>query len=82
MARVRVQMNSRGARSLLRSDEVMRDLQRRGRAIASAAGPDMDMESGLTSQRARVAVLARSAKAMRAEAMHKSLTRAIDAGRA
>jgi len=84
MARVRVDMRQRGARQLLRSPEVLAELERRGRAIRDAAGGE---EAGYEAQpytgknRARVSVRTWTPEAMRREAREKRLLRALDAGR-
>lgn len=75
-------LNSAGVRQLLRSPEVLDDLEARARRIASAAGPGMEVDSGVTSGgRARAAVFTATPEAIRNERGRKALTRAIDAGR-
>lgn len=81
MANVRVKMNSKGARALLRSHEVQDDLRKRADRIAARAGAGFEVESGRGTNRARAAVITKTARAMRAEAKDKRLTRALDAGR-
>ena len=78
---VRVVLNRKAVRDLLRSAEVKADLERRARSIAAAAGPGNEMESETGSNRARAAVVTETAEAMHAEATNRSLTRALDAGR-
>lgn len=81
MANVRVKMNSKGARAVLRSEEVRADLARRAGRIAAAAGVGFAADSSVGANRARAAAYTASARAARAEAKDKRLTRALDAGR-
>lgn len=71
------------ATKLLKSPEVLADLERRANAIAAAAGgsPDYEVDSRLGAERARASVVTATAEAMRDEATSRTLTRAIDAGR-
>lgn len=80
---IRVQMNSDGARAILRSERVRQDLERRGRAMAAAAGgePDFEVESQIGDNRARASVRTATHEAREAEANERALTKAIDAGR-
>lgn len=80
MANVRVVLNRAGMRELLRSPEVLADLERRGYAIAAAAGPGHRVESQVGSTRARVAVITDTFDAARNEAINRTLTSAIGAG--
>jgi hypothetical protein len=82
MANVKVKLNRKGVVELLKSAEVANDLDRRAQAIASAAGPGHRIEESETPNRARVAVITDTFEAMRREATERSLTRAVDAGRA
>lgn len=82
MATFKLELSSEGVKALLRSPEVRRDLEARARRIASAAGPGMVTDSGITSGgRARAAVYTGTVQAIRNERGRKALTRAIDAGR-
>lgn len=81
MPDVKIVLNRRGIQQLLRSREVQRDLERRGRAIAAAAGPGHRIESEIGPHRARVAVITDTPEAMVTEATARTLTRALDAGR-
>lgn len=81
MANVRVVLNRRGVKELLRSPEVLADLTRRADAVASAAGPGHVVDAEVSPNRARAAVITGDLDAMRAEATNRTLTRAIDAGR-
>lgn len=78
---IRVVMNRRGVAELLKSAEVQADLERRSEAIAAAAGPGMEVDVRVGRTRARASVRTGDIDAMLAEANHKALTRAIDAGR-
>lgn len=88
MADVRIELNSDGMKALLNSRGVQRDLSRRARRVADTAG------SGFRSfvsaegigvirgtDRARAMVWTATFAARRAEATHRTLTRAIDAAR-
>jgi ubiquinone/menaquinone biosynthesis C-methylase UbiE len=83
MASVRVEMNSAGAKALLQSTEVRMDLERRGRAIAAAAGgqPDFVVETRNGAARTRVVVVTDTYEGRLAEANERALSNAIDAGR-
>lgn len=83
MAIIRVQMNSDGARTILRSEAVRKELERRVRRMAEAAGgePDFEVESQIGDERARASVRTATRDGREAEAEHRALTRAIDAGR-
>lgn len=81
MTRVRVRMNSKGARQLLRSVEVQRDLRERTRRIAARAGEGMYSEVETGPNRARGEVRTGTRSARKREASSKSLTSALDAGR-
>lgn len=78
---VRIVVNRKGIRELLRSTEVQRDLRRRAESIAAAAGPGHAVETEVGPNRARAAVVTDSIDAMVAEATSRTLTRALDAGR-
>lgn len=81
MANVRIVLNRRGVRDLLRSRDVLRDLERRGNAIARAAGAGHRVESEIGPNRARVAVITDTTEAVISEATDRTLTRAFDAAR-
>lgn len=82
MANVKIKLNRKGVVELLKSTEVADDLDRRAQKIAAAAGPGHRIEANETRNRARVAVITDTFEAMRREATDRSLTNAIDAGRA
>lgn len=82
MARnVRVELHRQAVRQLLRSNTVLADLERRGRAIAAAAGPGHEVQPYVGRNRARVTVRTATDEARRAEATDRRLTAAINAGR-
>jgi hypothetical protein len=78
---VRIVLNRKGIRDLLRSDEVRRDLERRAEAIAAAAGPGHVVDSEIGPNRARASVRTDTIDAMIDEATSRNLTRSLDAGR-
>lgn len=85
MSNVRIELNRAGVGELLKSSEVRADLARRASAIAAAAaaagGGTFGHEASVGKSRARAAVWTEDVEAMLAEANHRALTRAIDAGR-
>mgnify|MGYP001021327783 CR=1 FL=1 len=83
MAAVRVKIHSAAARDLLRSDEVVADLQNRLERIAAAAGGSPDFEASVVigANRAHGSVITATAAGREAEATDRALTRALDAGR-
>jgi hypothetical protein len=80
-AEIKVEINSAGVRDLLRSPEVMADLERRAQAIAAAAGDGFEVEMYKGRNRYRATVRTATEPARRAEATDRVLTRAIDSGR-
>lgn len=78
---LKIKLNRRGVRQLLRGAEIQADLRRRAEAIARAAGDGMEVESSVGRNRAHALVRTGTFEAMRAEAKDRKLTRAIDAGR-
>lgn len=81
MAIVRVELNHRAVRELLRSEAVRADLARRAQAIAAAAGPGNEAHSKIGPNRARAEVVTKTFAARYQEATQRTLTRAIEAGR-
>lgn len=77
----RIEFKSKGFRSILRSQAVVADLARRGAAIAAAAGEGVGTSTSVGANRARVVVATETREAAKAEAVDKTLTRAIGAGR-
>ena len=78
---VRIVLNRKGVRELLRGSEIQADLARRARNIASAAGPGHEVDSEVGRNRARASVRTDTFEAAHDEATTRSLTRSIDAGR-
>lgn len=81
MGKVRIELNRRGVKELLRSAEIQTDLDRRAEQIAAAAGPGHEVQARPSRTRARSVVRTATTEARLAEATDRSLTRAIDAGR-
>lgn len=81
MANVRIELNRAGVRSLLRSPEMLADLERRAQRIAAAAGDGFEADAAIGPRRARSSVRTASFAAMRAEATGHRLLRSLDAGR-
>ena len=79
--RVRIELDHKGISKLLNSEPVRADLQRRAERIAAAAGPGFEVESWKGFDRAHATVRSATPAARRAEAEHRALTRALDAGR-
>jgi hypothetical protein len=87
MANVRVTINRKALRDLMRGPEIQADLVRRANKIAKRAdaaanapgGHGVDTQVG--ANRARASVRTVTPKAMYKEATQQSLTKSIDAGR-
>lgn len=77
----RVELNREGVRQLLKDPGVLADLQRRGQAIATAAGEGMEVQTHTGINRVRVTVRTATPAAQVAEATSRVLTNAIGAGR-
>jgi hypothetical protein len=77
----KVDLNEAGIAELLKDTGVQADLVRRGDAIAATAGPGHVVDLNIESRRASVIVVTDTIEAMVGEAVHRNLTRAIDAGR-
>ncbi len=75
-------MNPAEVGKLLKSPEVQRDLARRARNIAAAAGPGFLASVVVGKHRARASVITATQAARTAEARNRALTKAIDRGRA
>jgi len=79
---VKVVLNQKGIRHILRSQEVQKDMERRARAMAQAAGGDgFEVSSVKGRTRARASVITADEDAKMAEAVDRKLSRSIDAGR-
>lgn len=73
-----------GYREFMQQSAVLAALESSGRAIAAAAGEGVEVESQAHSgsrNTPRVAVFTETTEAIINEAKHRSLTRALDAGR-
>jgi hypothetical protein len=81
MANVRIVLNRKGVRDILRSPGVLADLRRRAERIAAAAGPGHEVDSEVGRNRARESVRTDTIDAMVNEATSRTLSRALDAGR-
>ena len=81
MGKPNIKLNRAEVRRLLRSPEAMADLKARGGRIAMAAGPGFEIVPSVGRNRARVAVVAATKSARRAEAKSGVLSKALDAGR-
>jgi hypothetical protein len=77
---VRIVLNPEGVRQLLKDPGVLAELERRGRAIASAAGEGMEVQSHVGANRVRVTVRTATVDAQLREATQRVLTNAIGAG--
>lgn len=78
---IKTKVNSAEMRRILRSPEALANLVGRGGRIASAAGRGFEVKPSVGRNRARVAVVATTSAAKRAEAKHGVLSKALDAGR-
>ena len=78
---IRVEINFEGATQLMKSPEVMADLEARAQRIAAAAGSGHMVTAYAGKTRARVSVITASDTARRRESTDRNLTRAIDAAR-
>jgi hypothetical protein len=78
---VEIKLTRTGPRQVRQSAGVAANMASRAQRIANAAGPGMEAGSNMGPTRARGSVVTATAEAMRAEASHRSLTRAVDAGR-
>lgn len=79
--KIRVDLNSEGIAELLKSTELQNELDRRAQRVAAAAGDGFEADTYIGRDRARSVVRATTAKALRAEAQDRALTRALDAAR-
>ncbi|ROP78325.1 hypothetical protein EDF18_0971 [Frigoribacterium sp. PhB107] len=82
---VRFELNQNAVRELLKGADITAELQRRAAGVVAATGGDADDYTILTAvgrNRVGVYVVTRSTAAKRAEAEDRTLTRALDGGRA
>lgn len=78
---IKVVINRKGVRNLLRSDAIKGNLAERANRIAAAAGEGFVADSSVGRNRAHASVVTATFDAQKAEAEDQVLTRAIDAGR-
>lgn len=78
---VKIKLNRKGIRALMRGPEAVADLRRRSDNIAEAAGEGFESEAKPLRTRAHATVWAGTPEAKEAEADTRALTKAIDAGR-
>lgn len=78
---IRIEVNSTGIQALLKSEEVQSLLAAKAERIAAAAGDGFEVSSRIGATRARASVITATKAARKAEAVDRSLTKAIDAGR-
>jgi hypothetical protein len=88
-----ITVNGAGLAQIMKSDAVRRDLERRAKAVAAAAGPASDtdypggprpsylVDSQVGRRRARASVRTNTPEAAYEEAVNHSLLRAFDAAR-
>lgn len=78
----KLEINDAAFIQILQSPEVQADLLQRGEAIAAAAGVGTyDVTPTFTPTRARVSVGTADYEARKSEALNRTLTSALDAGR-
>ncbi|MFB7798936.1 hypothetical protein [Isoptericola sp. NPDC056134] len=81
---IRLKLNHKNIRALLRSEPIRADIERRARAVAAAAGGEekgFEVDVRVGSNRVRASVRTATREAREAEATDRTLTRALDAGR-
>jgi hypothetical protein len=78
---VRIDVNRRTIRELLRGEEIQRELKARAEKIAQAAGPGHKVDTKVGPNRAHARVSTDTFPARYHEATGRTLTRALDAGR-
>lgn len=83
-SKFRLKIEPEGFNQIRRDPAIQADLHRRAEAISAAAGggDDYVVIDSPSSTRARVVVVTASPAARQAEATDRTLTRALDAGRA
>lgn len=80
-AKIRLEFHYSAFNAVRNSPEVVAELTRRAEAIAAAAGEGHEVEVRTGGARARASVRTATFQAMKAEAVDKTLTSALDAGR-
>lgn len=78
---VRIELNRANIAAMLRSPEALAVVEAPAQRIAAAAGEGFEVDVRAGATRARASVRTATYEAMRAEAVDKILTAAIDAGR-
>lgn len=80
-AKIRIDFHYDAFNALRNSQGVVTEITRRAHAIAAAAGEGHEVEVRTGGARARASVRTATYQAMRAEAVDKTLTSSLDAGR-
>lgn len=78
----KVKLNKKTARAILRGRPAAEVVRKRGQNIADAAGPGNEVYVNTGRNRVRAAVVTATDEARKSEATNRTLSRAIDAGRA
>lgn len=83
MSKFKLQIHPEGFNEARRDARLQEELNKRGQAIADAAGglPDFEVIDEPTPTRARVVVITATVDGMLAEMNDRALTKAFDAGR-
>lgn len=81
MAKIRIEIDPKGVRALLRSPGVRADLQSRADRIATGAGPGVTAYTWQGHDRVRARVTTATEEADKNEALYDTLSRAIDLGK-
>ncbi|MFF0942693.1 hypothetical protein ACFYE2_00485 [Kocuria sp. CPCC 205300] len=81
MAKIRIELDQKGVRSLLRSEAVGKSVEAVGQKIADAAGEGFEVDVWQGKDRVRATVETKTYEAQRAEAEERALSRALEAGR-
>lgn len=79
--KVRIDFNYAGFDAIRKSAAVRDELERRANLIAAAAGEGNEVEVRDGAHRARASIRTETYEARKAEAVDKTLTSALDAGR-
>lgn len=77
----KIKLNLKGFRALRNDPAVVADLERRARAVASAAGPGFEASAQKGKNRARASVITGTLEARREQAKSNVLQRALNSGR-
>lgn len=79
--RSKIKLNLKGFRALRNDPAVVADLERRARAVASAAGSGFEASAQKGKNRARASVITGTFEARREQAKTNVLQRALNSGR-